>query len=139
MFPSTQKVQEKGQPRVVWMIGMSLPSKNSSSLPLRYGDGISESSATRSAIGPAWNDPSAAIARTLARSIRLMRSTAGPCSIRLSTSPQNASSASFSMKKSTAGRERRKASWCGAPRGKFGPPITTIVPGNRFLIASANP
>ena len=39
-MPSWQNVHEYGHPREVWSIGVSLSSKNSSSSPVGYGDGI---------------------------------------------------------------------------------------------------
>ena len=39
--PSAQKVHEKGHPLLVWIIGASFPSKNSSKIPVEYGEGIS--------------------------------------------------------------------------------------------------
>ena len=44
--PSTQNVHENGQPLLVCIIGTNLPSKNSSRIPVRYGEGISSSSLT---------------------------------------------------------------------------------------------
>ena len=46
-MPCTQKVHVNGQPRLVSIIGANLPSKNSSWMPVRKGEGMSSTSLWR--------------------------------------------------------------------------------------------
>ena len=56
VVPCTQKVQVNGQPRLVSIIGASLPSKNSSWMPVSHGEGMSSTTLCRGLVSSmaAW-------------------------------------------------------------------------------------
>ena len=70
--PCTQKVHVNGQPRLVSIIGASLPSKNSSRMPVSHGDGMSSTSLWRGLVSSIAACPSriAEDARTAPRARR---------------------------------------------------------------------